>query len=95
MSSEKSMEYNLHIADQKVWLKDIRRLSKKDQIHVLDALDNLRKRPWGKELKIKKLQHYAHAGYRFRIGNYRILFDRDHGKNVLYLLRVRHRSQLY
>lgn len=40
---------------------------------------------------VKKLQ--GRNGYRLRVGNYRIIFDRD--GNVLYIERIDNRGQIY
>jgi len=41
----------------------------------------------------KKLIHHESGQYRIRIGNFRIIFDLD--GNLLYILRVRHRKEVY
>jgi len=41
----------------------------------------------------KKLVHSAIGSYRWRVGNYRIVFDID-GKNVV-ILRIGHRKEIY
>lgn len=40
---------------------------------------------------VKKLQ--GRNGYRLRVGNYRIIFDRD--GNILYIERIDNRGQIY
>lgn len=52
---------------------------------ILNAIHNL---PSG---DVKKLQ--GKAGYRLRVGNYRIIFDRD--GNVLYIALIDNRGQVY
>jgi len=41
----------------------------------------------------KKIIHHESGQYRIRIGDYRIIFDLD--GNSLYILRVRHRKEVY
>jgi mRNA interferase RelE/StbE len=41
----------------------------------------------------KKLIHFSIGSYRWRIGDYRIIFDID-GKNIV-ILRVKHRRESY
>lgn len=41
----------------------------------------------------ERLSEPADARYRFRIGEYRVLFDVD--KDVMVILRVQHRSEVY
>lgn len=45
----------------------------------------------------KKLSNPKIGTYRFRIGNYRVLFDVDKKGNlvVLYILSIKHRKQVY
>ncbi|MCI9058860.1 MAG: type II toxin-antitoxin system RelE/ParE family toxin [Lachnospiraceae bacterium] len=63
-------------------------LKKQDSItrtRIRNAIHNL---PYG---DVKKLQ--GQNGYRLRVGNYRIIFDRD--GNVLYIERIDNRGQIY
>lgn len=41
----------------------------------------------------KKLQHFAIGSYRFRIGDYRVIFDIQ-GQDIV-ILRVGHRQSIY
>lgn len=41
----------------------------------------------------KKLTDFSLGTYRWRIGNYRIIFDMDQGNIVI--LRIRHRREIY
>lgn len=45
----------------------------------------------------KKLKDYSLGEYRFRIGNYRVIFDVDDKKNIkiLTILSVKHRKDAY
>lgn len=45
----------------------------------------------------KKLKDFALGEYRFRIGDYRVLFDVDHKGNIfiLMILRIKHRKDIY
>lgn len=45
----------------------------------------------------KRLKYTALGQYRFRIGDYRVLFDIDNkGKiNILMILRIKHRKDVY
>lgn len=42
-----------------------------------------------------RLTKPADAQYRWRFGNYRILFDFDHSKNLVIILKIQHRRQVY
>lgn len=45
----------------------------------------------------KKLQNSALGSYRFRIGDYRAIFDLDSKNNIkiLVILRIKHRKDIY
>jgi len=58
------------------------RLQKKLEIYVLNPLHYA-----------KKLTHNDIGEYRFRVGNYRVVFDID-GNNIV-ILRVGHRREIY
>ncbi len=70
----------------------------------IDQLDRTTKRQLGKKLVqlsarehvssvAKKLHNHAAGGYRFRMGNYRLIFDLD-GRTIV-VLRLRHRKDIY
>ena len=47
-----------------------------------------------KILKVfKKLQNFEHADYRFRIGDYRLLFEMDN--NIVTIIKIDHRKDTY
>ncbi len=63
-------------------------LKKQDPVtrtRIRNAIHNL---PYG---DVKKLQ--GRNGYRLRVGNYRVIFDRN--GNVLYIERIDNRGQIY
>lgn len=45
----------------------------------------------------KKLTHFTLAPYRFRVGDYRILFDVDKSGHIyiVVILRIKHRKDIY
>ncbi len=45
--------------------------------------------------QIKHLKSHPLADYRLRIGNYRVLFDVDWGKNKIFILKIAHRREVY
>jgi mRNA interferase RelE/StbE len=89
------MKYNIIIANEKIWLKDLRKLPRKEQTKMLDEIINIAERPWQANLNIKKLKNYPVADYRFRIGDYRVLFDVFDDEKEIVLYRLLHRSKLY
>jgi mRNA interferase RelE/StbE len=44
---------------------------------------------------VKHLRDHRIADYRIRVGDYRILFDIDHVKKIIIILRVRNRKDAY
>mgnify|MGYP003895412169 FL=1 len=49
-------------------------------------------------LRLGSFPHYRMTGghrYRLRVGDYRIIYAFDAGKNEIYLLAVGHRSEIY
>ncbi len=89
------MATRLVIDDEKIWNKDIQKLSQKERKKLLDFFPSLEQNPWPQQLNIKKLQHYPYAEYRLKLGEYRLLFSIDKKTKEIILLRIRHRSELY
>ncbi len=72
-------------------LKQLGKLEKDLQQRIILALERLRIRP--ESCDIKKL--VGMPGYRFRVGDYRVIFDLE--KEVLHLLilQIGHRKKIY
>lgn len=70
--------------------RDIRKLDRVAQKKLAQALERLREKPffYSKKLILSKL-----GGYRYRIGNYRVIFDIKDKKIII--LRVGHRREIY
>ena len=88
------MAYRLLIADERTWTKDLRKISPQELKRIFDRIKKLATDPWPAEVQVKKLQHYDLADFRSRVGNYRVLFDRDVEKKEVILYRILHRSKL-
>ncbi|MDP3698411.1 MAG: type II toxin-antitoxin system RelE/ParE family toxin [Nanoarchaeota archaeon] len=58
---------------------------------IIIALERLRIRP--ESCDIKKL--VGVAGYRFRVGDYRIIFDKEEEKLLIFVIKVGHRKNIY
>lgn len=71
-------------------VRDIKKLDPVAGKKLKKALERLQKRPfyYGKKLISEKL-----GKYKFRVGNYRVVFDIDRKKIVV--LRVGHRREIY
>ena len=71
-------------------LKDLKKIDKKARITIIDKIQLLKDYP--DTPNIKKLTNY-YPPYRFRVGNYRVLFDiKD---DVIYIISVKHRKEAY
>lgn len=71
-------------------VKDIRRLDNVVQKRIKKKLEEFAENPISLS---KRLVNSAIGTYRFRVGNYRIVFDID-GRNIV-VLRVGHRREIY
>lgn len=89
------MIYSLIIANEKIWLKDVSKLNKKDLVAIFERIEKLAEDPMPEDLQVKRLKNYPVADFRLRVGNYRILLDRDTEKGEVILYRILHRSKLY
>ena len=74
----------------KTAFKDIQKLDPVAKKRIKRKLETLAKNP---KLHSKKLTNSSIGNYRFRIGNYRIVFDID--KQNIVILRVGHRKEIY
>lgn len=66
----------------------IKFLSKQDKPTRIRIVEAIRKLPQG---DVKKLQ--GHEGYRLRVGDYRIIFDKN--GDILYIEKIDGRGQIY
>lgn len=89
------MAYSLIIANERKWLKDLSGIDKKKISQILDRIELLRQEPWPPEVQVTKLSGFSVADFRLRVGEYRVLFDRDLEKKQVVLYRVLHRSKAY
>lgn len=78
------------ISFQESALKDLKKIDKTESKKILEAIKKLEYYP--QVSNIKKLTNY-HPPYRFRIGNYRVLFDIE-DENI-YISYIRHRKEAY
>ncbi len=77
----------------KAALKSIKEIPKKYQINILqkieDLANNVTEMP-----NVKKLVDFEVA-YRLRVGDYRILFDKDDTIRIIAIIDVKHRKESY
>lgn len=74
----------------KTAVKDIQKLDTVVKKRLKSKLETYAKNPL---FYAKKLIDFSLGAYRWRIGNYRIVFDID--RDVIVILRVRHRREIY
>lgn len=82
------MKYKLLYSQHAV--KDIKKLDSVVKKRIKKALEKFGQRPF---FYAKKLTSSRIGQYRWRVGNYRIVFDVD--KEKIIILRVGHRREIY
>ena len=81
---------NFQLVYTKRALKDIQKLDKRSKTRIKNALEVYSLNPYS---HLEKLTNYVIGSYRFRIGNYRVIFDVE--GNQIIILRVGHRKDIY
>ncbi|MBI4738514.1 type II toxin-antitoxin system RelE/ParE family toxin [Candidatus Woesearchaeota archaeon] len=71
--------------------KQLEKLEHNMKGRIITALERLRIRP--ESCDIKKL--IGMHGYRFRVGDYRIIFDMEKEKLIILVLQIGHRRNIY
>lgn len=71
-------------------LKALNRLDKRARERIVSAVEQLAATGHG---DVKKLR--GDPGYRLRVGAWRVVFDRDHGRLTILVLRVGARGDVY
>lgn len=89
------MAYDLVIADLRLWKKDCGGIPQEQLRNIIRKIHALEKDPWAGNVQVKQLKNYEVADFRLRVGDYRVLFDKDDDTKTISLLRVLHRSKLY
>lgn len=72
-------------------LKQLEKLEHTMQERIILALERLRIRP--ESCDIKKL--VGMQGYRLRVGDYRVIFDKEQDKLIILVLHIGHRKNIY
>ena len=72
-------------------VKRLGKLEHRLKERILIALERLRIRP--ESCDIKKL--VGMSGYRFRVGDYRVIFDMEKDKLIILVLKIGHRKNIY
>jgi mRNA interferase RelE/StbE len=89
------MAYKIVIEDDRIWKKDCGKIPADQLQQIIRKINNLEKDPWDDNTQVKQLQNYELADFRLRVGDYRVLFDKNEESKMVLLFRVLHRSKLY
>ena len=80
----------MNIELTKSCIKDLKKIDIKQRKIILEKIELLKNYP--DTPNIKKLTNY-YPPYRFRVGNYRILFDiKD---DIIFIINIKHRKEAY
>jgi len=80
----------MYISFQDSALKDLRKIDKHETKKILQTIDKLKHYPNVPNIK-RLINHYP--PYRFRVGNYRILFDIE--EENIFISYIKHRKEAY
>lgn len=75
-------------------LKSLKSISKGDTIKILSKLEELAQKP-NINQNVKRLRNHPIAVYRLRVGNYRVLFDKEDTLNIIEVIDIGHRKEIY
>ena len=79
-----SIEFTQKASDQ------LSRLEEDLQVRIVKTLERIKIRPADHVIKLVGLN-----AYKFRIGDYRIICAINYDKQIIYILKVGHRSMIY
>ena len=85
------MAYELTIRKQPI--KILQKMPRMKAKRIRHAMDKLADNPDLRDVDISSLT--GRPGYRLRVGDYRIIFERDDDKRVIDVLRIAPRSHAY
>lgn len=89
------MGYKIVTEDDRIWRKDCAKIPKEQLRQILQKIRALEEDPWAGNVQVKQLKNFELADFRLKVGDYRVLFDKDEEQKTIALLRVLHRSKLY
>ncbi|MFA5803735.1 MAG: type II toxin-antitoxin system RelE/ParE family toxin [Melioribacteraceae bacterium] len=81
---------NFELLYTKRAVRDIQKLNERTKTRIKIALEIYSENPYK---YLEKLTNFSYGNYRFRIGDYRVIFDID--ENRIVILRVGHRKEVY
>jgi len=74
--------------------KSFQSFPQKDRQLIIKNIEQLAVDPFHKS-NVKKLVDFDASAYRLRVGNYRILFDREDNLKIIDVIDIRQRKQAY
>lgn len=80
--------YNILFSDKAK--KQLEKLNKSIQSRIINSLERIRIRP---EAYITKM--VGDPGYKFRVGDYRIILDIEKDKLLVLVIKIGHRKNIY
>ena len=86
-----TMMYSVQFTD--IALKNLRRCPKKDQLLIIKNIERLAENPLQKS-NVKRLVNFD-VSYRLRVGNYRILFEKEDTLRIIDIIDVLPRQKSY
>lgn len=73
--------------------KVFRKFDRSDTKQIAKAVSKLSENPF--PIGCKRLVNFGFREYRIRIGDYRVLYDIDHNKKTINVLKIGHRKDIY
>lgn len=74
--------------------KSLKKIPKTDARRILTKLDELAVNP-SDSTNVKQLTNHPSAAFRLRVGNYRVLFDREDSLKIIEVIDVGNRKNIY
>ena len=75
-------------------LKSLKAIPKRDALQILEKLEELSAHP-NEARNVKRLQNHPIAVFRLRIGDYRVLFDKEDALRIIEIIDIGHRKHIY
>ena len=73
--------------------KTLRKMSRNTANHIREKLVQLAVDPYAHNPKVTKLQ--GRSGYRLRVGDWRIIYELEDNKLIIYVLKIASRGDIY
>jgi mRNA interferase RelE/StbE len=70
--------------------KQLKKFDSITQRRIISALERIKVRPWSYVSKL-----VGDPGYKFRVGNYKIIMDIDKGNLIILVIKMAHRKKVY